>query len=152
MNPKNTFAPDLTITLSVDKSPQEAYEAIKNVRGWWIGEIEGAADEIGDEFAYRYKEFHDTTQKVTALVPGKKVAWRVTKSKIAFVKEQDEWKDTEIVFEIKPRNSGSEITFRHVGLTPAIECFKNCASGWEFYINKSLRNFITNGEGIDPKF
>jgi len=40
----------LTTTISVDQTPNEAFAAINNVRGWWSGEIEGATDKLGAEF------------------------------------------------------------------------------------------------------
>jgi len=101
------------------------------------------------EFTYRYENLHRTRQKITELVPGKKVVWRVLESEINFVKDKTEWNGTEIVFEIRNRGGKSELTFTHVGLAPRIECYGKCAGAWGFYINESLRNLITTGKG-DP--
>jgi hypothetical protein len=60
-----------TTTISVDQTPEEAFAAINNVRGWWTGDIEGGTDKVGDEFTYRYEDIHYSRQKITALVPGK---------------------------------------------------------------------------------
>jgi hypothetical protein len=65
-----------TTAFSVDQTPQEAFHAINNVRGWWSGEIEGETDKLGDEFTYRYKDIHRTKHKITEFIPGKKVVWR----------------------------------------------------------------------------
>jgi hypothetical protein len=32
---------NFSTTLSVDRTPQEAFDAISNVRGWWSKEIKG---------------------------------------------------------------------------------------------------------------
>jgi len=143
---------DLKIVIQSKKSPSDIFEAIRDVAGWWIGDVEGKGDEIGSVFRYSYKTFHDTTQKVVELVPDKKIVWEVTKSSINFVKNKDEWRGTKIIFDLVPVKDGTEIRFTHQGLTPQIECFENCSSGWDFYINKSLKNFIEKGKGIDPKF
>ena len=73
-----------TTTISVNQTPNEAFAAINNVRGWWSGEVEGATDKPGAEFTYRYKDAHRSTQKVTELIPGKKVAWHVSDSHLSF--------------------------------------------------------------------
>jgi uncharacterized protein YndB with AHSA1/START domain len=138
-----------TTSFTVDRSPEEVFAAITNVRGWWSGEIDGRTDELGAEFTYRYENLHRTRQKITELVPGNKVVWRVLDSEINFVKDKTEWNGTEIVFEIRKRGSKSELIFTHVGLAPRIECYGKCAGAWGFYVNESLHDLITTGKG-DP--
>ena len=43
---------------------------------------------------------HRSSQKITELVPDKKVAWHVTDSRLEFVKDKAEWNGTDIVFDI----------------------------------------------------
>src|ERR1035438_886437 len=93
-------AKDYTITVTVDQSPEEVFNAINNVRGWWSEEIEGTPDQVGAHFTFHYQDLHRTTQKITELVPGKKVMWHVVESNINFVKDKAEWTDTDVVFEI----------------------------------------------------
>jgi len=143
---------DFTVSITVKKTPAEVYRAINDVAAWWVGKVEGQALKAGDTFTYRYKDLHESKQRVVELSPNKKVVWRVDDANLSFAKNKKEWKGTDIVFEIIPDGDNSTIKFTHVGLTPAFECFDACSGGWEFYITKSLKNFLTNGKGIDPGF
>src|SRR5690242_11191337 len=89
-----------TASFLVDQSPAEVFAAVNNARGWWSGEINGSTDKLGAEFTYRYKDIHYSTQKITELVPEKKIVWHVLDSQLNFVQEKDEWTGTNIVFEI----------------------------------------------------
>lgn len=140
---------DLTLSFTVDRSPQEVFDAINDVRGWWTGEIEGRTDRLGGEFTYRYGKLHRSTQRITELVPGKKVAWHVTDGRLTFVEHQTEWSGTDIVFEIARKGDRTELRFTHVGLVPALDCYGACSDGWGLYVNDSLRKLITTGKG-DP--
>ena len=142
-------AESYTISYTVNQSPQEVFDAINNVRGWWSGEIDGRTDKLGAEFTYRYQNLHRTTQKITELVPGKKVVWHIVDSRLGAFKDATEWNGTDVVFEIAKKGAKTELRFTHVGLVPAIECYGKCAGAWGFYINESLRNLITAGKG-DP--
>jgi Activator of Hsp90 ATPase homolog 1-like protein len=136
---------DFTATILVDQTPKQVFNAINNVRGWWTGEpgVEGSADKLGDEFTYRHKDIHYSKQKVTELIPGKKVVWLITDSKLSFIKDKSEWTGTKISFEISEKNNKTQIRFTHAGLVPEIECYGDCSNAWSFYINSSLRSFIT---------
>jgi hypothetical protein len=136
-----------TTFFMVDQSPEEVFAAINNVRGWWSEEIEGSTDKLGAEFEFHSKGLHRSTQKIIELVPGKKVVWYVLDSHINFVKDESEWKGTDIVFEIAQKDGKTELRFTHVGLVPAFECYGACSDAWGFYINISLRNLITSGKG-----
>ncbi len=136
-----------TAAFSVDETPKEVYEAVTNVRGWWTGEpgVEGRTDRIGDEFTYRHENLHYSKQKVTELVPGKKVVWLVTDANLNYVQDKSEWKGTKITFDISRNGNKTELRFTHIGLAPKIECYDACSDAWGYYIKSSLRNLITTG-------
>jgi hypothetical protein len=136
---------NFTTSILVDATPEAAFAAINDVRGWWSGEIEGRTDALGAEFTYRYKDVHRTTQTITELVPNEKVVWHVTASQLQFVRDQSEWAGTDIVFEVAARGDKTEIRFTHVGLVPGVECYDGCSGAWGFYVNESLRDLITKG-------
>lgn len=138
---------DFTTTFSVDQSPQEVFDAVNDVRGWWSEEIEGRTDRLGAEFEFHYRDFHRSTQKITEWVPGRKVVWHISNAQLNFVKNKTEWNGTEVVFEISRKGDKTEIRFTHVGLVPAFECYGDCSGAWGFYINDSLRSLITTGKG-----
>jgi hypothetical protein len=123
---------------TVEKSPKEVFDAINDVRGWWSGQIEGRTAKLGDEFTYRYKDLHRTTQRIIESVPGRKVVWLVTDSYLSFVED---------VFDITPKDGKTEVQFTHQGLTSNQECFEACNDGWGSYITGSLKNLITKGKG-----
>lgn len=43
---------NFTIAFSVDQTLDEIFGAIKNIRGWWLENVEGRTDKSGDEFTY----------------------------------------------------------------------------------------------------
>ncbi len=143
----NMLDRSFTTTILVDQTPKAVFDAINNVRGWWSEEIDGSTDKLGAQFRYRHKDLHDSTQKITELVPEKKVVWRVVDSSLNFVKDKKEWNGTDIVFRISRKNGRTELSFTHVGLVPALECFEDCSDGWSYYINDSLQSLIKTGKG-----
>lgn len=141
---------DLCITFTVDQSASEVFSAINNVSQWWTENIKGKSHALNDSFTVQFEDIHLSTQKLIEIVPDKKVVWQVTDSDLSFLKKRDEWTGTTIVFEIVPQGNQTTLVFTHIGLTPVIECFKDCSNGWNYYIN-SLFKLITTGEGHADK-
>jgi Activator of Hsp90 ATPase homolog 1-like protein len=138
---------DLTYSFLVERTPEEAYAAINNVRGWWSGNIEGATDQLGAEWTYRYEDLHYSKQRITDLVPGRRVVWLVVDSYLKFVKDTTEWTGTTISFEISKKGGKTEVRFTHQGLVPEQECYEACSDAWGSYITNSLRDLIVRGKG-----
>jgi hypothetical protein len=138
--------PNFTATISVNKSPEEAFAGINNVREWWAGEIEGDTDKLGAAFTYRYKDVHYSKQTVTEFIPGKKVVWHVSDSQLNFVKDKGEWDGTDIVFEVSEKEGKTEVRFTHIGLVPENECYGGCSNAWGTLVNNNLRKLIATGK------
>ena len=138
---------DFTTTILVDNTPEEVFNAINNVRGWWSEEIEGPTDKLNSEFDYHYEDVHRCKIKIIELVPNKKIVWSVLDNYFKFTKDKSEWQGTKIIFDIAEKDNKTEMRFTHQGLVPAYECYEICRDAWTGYIQKSLRNLITAGKG-----
>jgi hypothetical protein len=136
---------DYTASFSVDLTPKEVFDAINNVRGWWEGGIEGSTNKVGGVFTYRYGDFHRSKQKISELIPGKKVVWLVVEGGPNFVKDRSEWKGTKVIFEISKKSNKTEVRFTHQGLVPRLECYNSCTDAWGPIIRNNLRSLITRG-------
>jgi uncharacterized protein YndB with AHSA1/START domain len=142
---------DFSITFTVDQSPEEVFEAINNVRGWWSEGIEEETNKLNDEFIYRHKDLHYSKQRLIEVIPGKRIVWLITESSLSFIKQKDEWNGTTVTFEIDKKGNKTQVTFTHVGLVPEFECFDACSGGWNYYLHKSLEKLITTGKGEPDK-
>ncbi|HTE27775.1 SRPBCC family protein [Flavitalea sp.] len=139
--------PDFNTSILVNQTPAEAFQAITNVRGWWSEEIVGGTAKLNDVFNYHFKDVHTCTIKLTEVVPGKKVVWHVLDNHFNFTKDNSEWKDTKIIFEISEVGNKTLVNVTHLGLVPEYECFDICSNAWTRYIRQSLFGLITTGKG-----
>ncbi|MCD0471572.1 SRPBCC domain-containing protein [Flavobacterium sp. JAS] len=138
---------DFTTTLIVDHSPQEVFNAITNVRGWWSEQIEGPTAKLNDEFNYHYEDIHRCKVKLIEVIPNQKIVWLVEENYFKFTEDETEWTGTKPTFEISEKDGKTELRFTHVGLVPEYECFDICRDSWTTYIQKSLKNLIATGKG-----
>lgn len=146
----NDYA-SFTTAIEVDQSPEEVFEAIKNVRGWWLNNIEGPTDQLQDEFKFYVNgklQFHF---RIIEMVPHKRIVWLVLEQNFKHTEKQ-EWNGSTVLFEISALKGKTKLRFTHEGLVPPLECYEDCQNAWTQYIQVSLFNFIQHGEGQPNKW
>lgn len=146
------ISPNFMTSFSVDRTPEEVLDAIKNVRGWWSEAVEGSTDRPGEEFTYHYQDAHRCRIKVVEVIPRQRIVWQVLENYFSFTEDKAEWTGTKLIFEIARKGAETEVRFTHQGLVPEYECYGVCSNAWGTYINGSLRRLITTGKGSpNPK-
>lgn len=143
---------DYSTVVVLPAAPTVVYDAINDVRAWWSEEVDGDPTALGGEFTFHGHDEANTVQHrsqlhVTDLVPGELIVWHVRENWMSFVADQQEWRGTEIRFELASAGEGTELRFSHRGLVPSYECYEACSSAWSFFIGCSLRDLVTTGTG-----
>jgi hypothetical protein len=133
-------------TIEVALSPGEVFAHINDVSKWWTKDLKGQSTKLNDEFIVEHPGAHYSKQKLVEVIPGKKVVWLVTDSRLNWLeKNMGEWTNTKMIFEINPKGDSTELGFTHQGLVPELECYSRCSQGWDMVIKEGLYNFINDG-------
>jgi hypothetical protein len=138
---------DFTLTLLLDQTPKEAFDAINNVRGWWTENLTGTNKTPHHHIALRFPHEHDSTHKIEEVRPDTHVLWLVTDSHLSDLKDNTQWPGTQISVEISTHRNKTQVRFTHEGLIPTVECFGACSNAWTDYVRGSLLSLITIGKG-----
>lgn len=138
-----------TATIEVAQSPEVVFNHINDISKWWSKDFEGSSAKLNDEFVICHPNRHYSKQKLIEVIPGKKVVWLVTDSKLNWLeKDKYEWTNTRMVFEITIKGDKTMLHFTHEGLVPEKECYAMCEQGWNLVVKESLFNLIANGKAI----
>lgn len=133
-------------TIEVALSPGEVFAHINDVSKWWTKDLKGQSTKLNDEFIVEHPGAHYSKQKLVEVIPGKKVVWLVTDSRLNWLeKNMGEWTNTKMIFEINSKSDSIELGFTHQGLVPELECYSRCSQGWDMVIKEGLYNFINDG-------
>ena len=139
-------------TLSSPCSPEQIYHALTaRISDWWTSDFEGGASHPGDTFTVRFGSTFKTMRIVEA-IPHRTVVWLCTDQRIempegmAPLANPAEWVGQNIHWNIRAAGGGSVLEFFHEGLTPGVECWAVCESGWGQTLN-SLVKLLECGTG-----
>ncbi|MGZ3753375.1 MAG: SRPBCC family protein [Mucilaginibacter sp.] len=141
---KNDFNSSFSAKISAD----EAIKKISNVPAWWGITFSGSAEKQNDQFTVKMggDSFFDFT--VAELIPGKRVIWSISDCYMPWYADKKEWAGTKLIFEVAENDGVTTLNFTHKGLTPEVECYKDCEPGWTHWIKTSLFSYFTTGEGV----
>lgn len=140
---------DFKKTIIFQATDKKVYGALTTgISKWWTEMFEGISNTQTQTFTIRFGNNVFKTFLVQELDSNKKVVWLVTDSLIDIpdLKNQTEWINTKIVWEISSKDNQTELTLTHFGLTPQIECYNICENGWHNFTD-SLVAFINTGKG-----
>ena len=135
-------------SLTASISPGEAIKRISNIPGWWGVSFSGSSEKKNDRFVVKMsgESFFDFT--VEELIPGKRVVWLITDCYMPWFSDKKEWANTKLIFDLFENNGVTTVQFTHNGLTPDLECYHACETGWTHWIRTSLLSFLTTGKGM----
>lgn len=127
------------VTSSSPDSVFEALTSLDSLSAWWTTATGDAT--AGGEIVFSFGPDSEAVMHVDAAERGVGVRWTTTACML------DDWVGTSQQFELEPLpGGGTAINFRHIGLTPRLECFADCKNGWDHYI-PSLQAFLETGTG-----
>jgi uncharacterized protein YndB with AHSA1/START domain len=126
----------------------DAIASVSGLRGWWTPLVSGSTEQ-GGEFRL---EFAGLTERIRMRVDladrPHSVRWTCLEHTAL-----PDWAGTAPTFELFERDGSqcvseddSELRFRHVGLTPRLDCYGACELGWDRFL-ESLAMFVEAGEG-----
>jgi uncharacterized protein YndB with AHSA1/START domain len=128
--------------LTVKASEDAVFDALTTtagLAGWWTPvKGDGLA---GGELRFVFGPGAEAVMRVDAADRGAGVHWTNVACHV------EDWVGTQVHFGLRPAGDGTtELRFRHEGLTPKLECFADCRSGWDHFI-ASLAAYVETGQG-----
>jgi uncharacterized protein YndB with AHSA1/START domain len=136
-----TMTEDFRAAKAFCSDPSAVFAALTDVdalTAWWTPAAGGAA--TGDTLRFLMGD-SEVVMHVDEAAEPSTVRWSVL-----VCEPEEDWVGTSISYEIAPSGSGSELSFRHHGLTPRLRCFDQCHAGWTHFL-ASLVDHVDHGGG-----
>ncbi len=128
--------------VDINASRQKIYDAITTQESqskWWIPDCE-VKPEIGFVNLFHITNAMTNYMKVVDLKPNQRVEWLC-------LNENDEWSDTQIIFEITEHNWIHYLNFHHNGYKEETEFFATCSYHWARHL-WMLKHLCETGQSV----
>jgi uncharacterized protein YndB with AHSA1/START domain len=134
---------DYQKTLRIAAPADAVFDALTTATGlsaWWTA-AEGPGD-AGGELRFFMSAPDPLLVHVDEATRPTRVQWTVVECSF-----EPDWVGTRPTFTVIPvAGGGSELEFRHHGLTDELDCIDVCTQGWNHYL-ASLRDYVETGHG-----
>lgn len=121
----------------------DAITTLEGLGGWWTPIVRGQTT-VGDELRFSFEGLNEyIAMRVDKINRPSSVHWTCI-----IHTSLPEWAGTQPKFDLVAETPHScELHFRHVGLTPKLECFHDCKLGWDHFL-ASLVEYVERGKGM----
>ena len=143
----STRAEDFTAVLNLPASPATVsalFTSAAGVSRWW-GPTEGDGS-VGGTLVTSFGDYGANGMRVLEAGPARVVWDCIAPEGTPPTGHTKEWLGTRMEFDIVPAGGGTELRFRHVGLTPQLECWDACVAAWTQFM-ASIETFARTGTG-----
>lgn len=145
----STRTEDFTAVLNLPASPASVSALFTSAAGlsrWW-GPTEGDAA-VGGTLVTSFGEAGVNAMRVLQAGPTRVVWEPIAVEGTTPTGHTKEWLGTTVEFDIAPTGTGTgtELRFRHAGLTPQLDCWDDCFAGWTHFM-ASIQTYAETGAG-----
>ena len=147
MTATDTPTEDFTAVLHLPASPETVaalFTSAAGVSRWW-GPTEGDGA-VGGTLVTSFGDNGVNAMRVLEAGPDRVVWEPVAAPGTTPTGHTQEWLGTRVEIDIVPAGSGTELRFRHAGLTPRLECWDACFAGWTYFM-ASIEALAATGTG-----
>lgn len=138
---------DFTAVLNLPARPDTVaalFTSAAGVSRWW-GPTEGDAA-VGGTLVTSFGAYGVNAMRVLEAGPTRVVWESIAPEGSAPTGHTLEWLGTTVQFDIVPAGTGTQLHFRHAGLTPQLACWDACVAGWTQFMS-SIQTFAETGTG-----
>jgi uncharacterized protein YndB with AHSA1/START domain len=144
----STRTEDFTATLTLPASPGTVLALFTSAAGvsrWW-GATEGDGA-VGGTLTTSFGHHGVNAMRVLEAGPTRVVWESIAPERGKPTQHTQEWLGTTMEFDILPAGTGTELRFRHAGMTPQLACWEDCFAGWTHFM-ASIKAFAETGTGL----
>jgi len=139
---------DFSAVLQLTAAPEAVLSLFTSADGvsrWW-GPTEGDGA-VGGTLATTFGDYGVNAMHVLEVSPNRVVWEPVELEGTKATGHVEEWLGTTVEIDLIPTDTGTELRFRHVGLTPALACWDDCNAGWTQFM-ASIERCAETGTGL----
>jgi hypothetical protein len=144
MTNKNYITANYTVEIEVEKSPNDVFNNLINLKKWWPEDFEGEDIRLNSEFIFTTGDSHYSKNKVIEFVPNEKLVWLATES----IRKTDnfDWTGTKMIFELTPKDNYTIVKFTYDGVVLENESDR-LVQICDMTLKEMFYKFISNGKG-----